>query len=116
MSDSLHIADAESEFTIVNITPDFCIVDGQTVPFDLVRSLTPERMGYAKKVSARGVPVLTIKSVVQGVEGNMGEGIMSGVSQGAGDSVILRVVRNVRAEGNPVCRHRDLVQMNVKVG
>lgn len=116
MSDSFHIADAESGFTILNITPDFCIVDGQTVPFDIVRDLSHERMSYAKKVNARGVPVLTIKSVVQGVEGNMGEGIVSGVSQGAGDSVILRGVRNVRAEGNQVCRHLDLVQMNVKVG
>lgn len=116
MSDSYHIADAESEFKVVNITPDFCIVDGQTVPFDIVRELPPERTGYAKKVNARGVPVLTTKSVIQGVVGNMGEGFLSGVSQGKGDSVVLRGVPNVRAEGNPVVRHLDLVLMNVKVG
>lgn len=116
MSDSLHIADAEAEFTIVSITPDFCVVDGQTIPFDLVRTLAPERLGYAKKVNARGVPVLTIQSVVQGVVGNMGEGILSGVAQETGDSYVLPMARNVRAEGNPVCRDRDLCLMNVKVG
>lgn len=116
MTTSLHIADAEVDFTIVNVTPDFCIVDGQTVPFDIFRDLTPEKMSYAKKVNARGVPVLTVKSVVQGVVGNMGEGILSGVSQGAGDIVLLKGVEKVRAEGNPVCRDRDLCLMNVKIG
>ena len=115
MSDSLHIADAESQFRIVNVTPDFCVVEGQTIPFDIFKDLTPERMGYAKKVNARGVPVLTIQSVVKGVVGNMGEGFMSGVSQEAGDSVVLRGVRNVRAEGSPVGRHLDVCLMNVKV-
>lgn len=116
MSTSPHIADAESEFKVVNITPDFCRVGDQVIPFDIYRELPPEKSSYAKKVNARGVPVLMIDSVVRGVVGNMGKGIASGVSQGGGDTVMIEGVEKVRAEGRAVVRDQHLCLMNVKSG
>jgi hypothetical protein len=114
MSERLHIADAEAEFKVVNVTPDFCKVHGKTVPFEIFRDLTPQRVNYAQKTRARGVAVLTVDSVVAGVVGNMGKGVVSSVSQGGGDTVVIQGVKSVRVEGRPVCRDQDLCLMNVK--
>lgn len=111
-----HIADAEPAFKAVNISPDFCIVNGQVVPFDIYRALPPERSNYARKVRARKEKVLHLNSIVSGVIGNMGSGVSSGVSQGGGDVVIIEGARSVRVEGQPAARHRDLCLMNVKSG
>jgi hypothetical protein len=115
MSD-LHIADAESAFKVVNISPDFCRVGGQVVPFEIYRELPPERSNYAKKVRARKQKVLHLNSIIAGVIGNMGSGVSSGVSQGSGDTVIIQGAQTVRVEGELTARHNDLCQMNVKSG
>lgn len=108
----LHIADAEGAFQVVNITPDFCVVGSKVVPFDISRPLTTENKNYAHTVQARGSDVLPQKSVVQGVNGNAGAGIGSGVSQGGGNVVILEGSSTVVVEGRPAARHGDLVHMN----
>lgn len=115
MSDR-HIADAEIGFKAINISPDFCRVGGKVVPFDIYRELPPERSNYAKLTNARSEKVLHVASVVSGVVGNMGRGVASGVSQGAGDTVVIEGSKSVRVEGQLVARHRDLCQMNVKSG
>lgn len=114
MSDTRHIADAECEFKAVSVTPDFCVVNGQVVPFDIYRDLRPERTGYCQSVFARGARVLTAESVVAGVVGNMGKGILSTVSQSSGDVLLLQGSNTVRAEKHSVCRDQDLCLMNVK--
>ncbi|EYF05388.1 PAAR-like domain-containing protein [Chondromyces apiculatus] len=111
-----HIADAEPAFKVVNITPDFCKVNGQVVPFDIFQILPPERSNYAKKVRARKEKVLHVASIVSGVVGNAGSGVISGVSQGSGDVVVLEGATKVRVEGQLCARHRDLCLMNVKSG
>ena len=113
MSDR-HIADAEAQFMVVNVTPDFCKVNGVVVPFDIFQILPPERSNYARKVNARGEKVLHVASIVKGVIGNAGQGVSSGVSQGGGDSVVIEGAPKVRVEGQLTARHRDLCQMNVK--
>lgn len=109
-----HIADAESTWLVVNITPDFCKVGGAVVPFDITRQLPPEKSNYAKKVRARGEKVLHVDSIVKGVDGNAGSGVSSGVSQGGGDTIILEGAKTVRVEGKLCTRHQDLCLMNVK--
>lgn len=109
-----HIADAEGQFRVVNINPDFCKVNGVVVPFEISRELPPERTNYAQKVRARGEKVLHVKSIISGVVGNMGQGVLSGVSQGSGDVVVLEGAPNVRVEGRLCARHLDLCEMNVK--
>jgi hypothetical protein len=109
-----HIADAEAQFLVVNVSPDFCKVNGVVVPFDIYRKLPPEKSNYAKKVRARREKVLHVASIVKGVVGNAGQGVMSGVSQGGGDSVIIEGARNVRVEGQLCARHLDVCLMNVK--
>ena len=108
-----HIADAESSWKVVNITPDFCVVGGVVVPFDIYRELPPEKSDYAKKVRARGEKVLHVDSIVGGVIGNAGSGVSSGVSQGGGDTKILEGATSVHVEGKLCARHLDLCDMNI---
>jgi hypothetical protein len=107
-----HIADAEADFKVVNINPDLCFVNGAVVPFEIYRELPPEKSNYAKTVSARGEKVLHVDSVIRGVIGNAGAGVISGVAQGAGNNIVREGAQTVRVEGALVARHHDLVGMN----
>ncbi len=107
-----HIADAEAEFKVVNTNPDMCFVNGAVVPFEIYRELPPEKSNYAKKVRARGEKVLHVDSVIRGVIGNAGAGVISGVSQGAGNNIVREGAQSVRVEGALVARHLDRVGMN----
>lgn len=78
-----HVADAETKFVVVNVNPDFCKVDGKVVAFDISRDVSKEKTSYAQDLFARGEKVLPVGSVVKGVEGNAGEGILgSGCRKG----------------------------------
>jgi hypothetical protein len=109
-----HIADAESIWMVCNINPDMCIVNGQVVPFEIYRELTPEKSNYAHTVYARGCKVLHVDSIIQGVIGNAGKGVSSGVSQGSGNTKVLEGAKSVHVEGKPGARHLDLCDMNGK--
>lgn len=111
-----HIADAETKFVVVNVNPDFCKVDGEVVAFDISRAVSEERASYAQDFFARGEKVLPVGSVVQGVEGNAGEGIFSGVAAEKGDNVTTTGSPVLFVNGRAVCRHDDEVEMNVKTG
>lgn len=115
MSTKPHIADAEVEFKVVNVTPDFCKVDGDTVPFEIKQTLAPEKAFYAKNVHARGGRVLTMGSVIEGVIGNMGEGVISGVAQGSGHIFIAEGDETVLTRGSPTARHDHKCLMNCKL-
>jgi len=107
----LHIGDAEAEFRVINITPDFCDVDGDVVPYEIYQELSSEK-DYAKSVLARGERVLKRWSSIRGVIGNAGSGVLSTVSQGGGDTMMIEGAGKVFVEGEPVCRHLDLCLMN----
>jgi hypothetical protein len=107
-----HIADAESGFLIVNVTPDFCRVGKDIIPFDISQTLPSEKLDYARAVRARGKKVLTVDSVIRAVKGNAGKGVKSGVSLGAGDSKIIQGSSTVFVEGRHTARHDDEVLMN----
>lgn len=111
-----HIADAEAAFLVINITPDFCRVNGEVVPFDLVQRLPPEKKNYSPNVFARDAKVLMKGSLIAGVRGNAGEGVISTVSQGDGHTEITHGERRVLVNDRAVCRHGDRCLMNVKVG
>lgn len=116
MGATKHIADAEAEFLVLNVTPDFCRVVGQIVPFDIMHTLKPEKADYAVSVFARGEKVLMVKSIVQGVVGNAGQGVKSNVSMGSGHVKVVEGSSTVLVESRAVARHGDLVEMNGKVG
>ena len=107
-----HIADAESTFKVLNIDPDMCFVNGTVVPFEIYRELPPEKSNYAHTVHARGCMVLHVDSVIQGVIGNAGEGIKSGVSVGKGHIQVIKGCGNVLVQKRRVARHLDPVEMN----
>ena len=107
-----HIADAEGCFGCNNVTPDFCKVGKDVIPFDINQTLTPEKASYAKSVFARGEQTLTIQSIIAGVDGNAGKGVKSGVSLGGGDSQVQEGSGSVFIEGKKTARHGDEVLMN----
>jgi hypothetical protein len=107
-----HIADAEDDFYVINITPDFCRVGKSIVAFDIYHIHTPEECDYARKVFARGRKVLMQSSVIKGVVGDAGAGVTSGTSLGAGDSKIIQGAPTVITEGRSTARHLDFALMN----
>ena len=107
-----HIADAESQFIVVNVNPDFCKVGKKVIPFDISQVLQPEKSSYAKTVFARGKQVLMQNSIIKAVNGNAGEGVSSGVSLALGDTKIIEGASTVHTEGRLTARHLDEVLMN----
>ncbi|MGE0786536.1 MAG: hypothetical protein AB7S26_12770 [Sandaracinaceae bacterium] len=108
-----HMSDAESApFVAVNIAPDFCEVDGTVVPFDIMQFLEPERASYAGSVFARTCKTLPLGSVIRGVLGDAGSGVVSGTSLAAGDVVIVEGDATINVEGRPASRHGHLCLMN----
>lgn len=110
-----HIADAEAGFCILSVTPDFCQVGDDVVPFDIAQILPPEKTQYAQSVFARSEKVLLIDSIVQSVKGDAGSGVQSSVSLDAGHSQIVEGSSTVIIEGRMTARHLDLVKMNCRV-
>jgi hypothetical protein len=114
MSQAKHIADAETEFVVVGVSPDFCKVGKAIIPFDISQVIASEKTSYSKSVFARGEKVLLLDSVIKGVKGNAGKGVVSQVSLGSGCNKVLQGSSSVFAEGKKVARHDDLVSMNEK--
>lgn len=113
MSMKKHIADAEAApFQVVNVAPDFCVVDGCVVPFEIMQHLSSENSNYTETVAARKEKILTVGSVIQGVIGNAGAGVLSGVATGGGKCVVVEGDATVLAEGKPTARDGHAVLMN----
>lgn len=109
-----HLADAETEFFVLNSNPDFCEVDGAVIPFDLYRNLKPERSAYSQNVFSRGAKVLKVSSIVQGVEGNQGAGVFSGVAEEAGDVEMVEGSDLLFVNSKGAVHHGHAVLMNSK--
>ncbi len=107
-----HIADAEFQFFVVNVNPDFCKVGKKVIPFDIMQVLEPEKANYAKTVFARKKQVLMIDSIIKAVNGNAGKGVLSGVSLALGDNKVIEGANTVYTEGRLTARHLDEVLMN----
>ena len=114
MSTEPHIADAESKFFVLNVTPDFCKVGKNVVAFDPMQTLDLEEAGYSSTVTARSKNVLLTKSVIDGVQGNAGKGLQSGVSLGDGNVQITTGSATVLIQNRMTARDGDLCLMNVK--
>lgn len=111
-----HIADGETTFYVINVPPDFCEVDDDVVPFDIIQTLHPEQADYAKTVFARDEKVLMVNSIVKEVVGDTGSGVGSEVSLGDGHSKIQPNNVTVYVEDRQAARHLDKVWMNCRLG
>jgi hypothetical protein len=109
-----HIADHEALHIAINSTPDMCLVEGEVVPFEIMRTLDNEESAYATKVFARGEKVLLADSIIKGVVGNLGKGVKSTVAMLKGDVKIMDGSPMVYGQGRKVARHLDPVKMNGK--
>jgi hypothetical protein len=115
MSMEHHIADGEAQFFVYNVTPDFCVVDEVTIPFDISQILPPEKADYAKTVFARSEKVILLDSIVKQVMGNAGGGVNSEVSLGSGHTKVMEGSGTVFIESRRVARDNDMVEMNGQV-
>jgi hypothetical protein len=115
MSTNPHIADAESTFFVMAVTPDMCKVGKSIVAFKPFQFLPPEEKAYSTSVFARGEKVLMVKSIIDGVIGNAGKGLESKVSLMAASSKVTEGSHTVLVEGRMTARDGDEVDMNVKV-
>jgi hypothetical protein len=113
MSSEPHIADAESGFFVLAVTPDMCKVGKTVVAFKSMQILSPEEASYSTTVFARDEKVLLLKSVIDGVKGNAGKGIISGVAVKSGHVEIKQSSSTVIIEDRLAARHGDEVDMNV---
>ena len=109
-----HVANREAQWVALNTEPDWCEVDDDVIPYDISRALNHELMLYAKTVFARGEPVIMRDSVIQGTDGDAGDGVNSEVSEGDGHGWVKEGSPTVFAEGRPLSRHLDKVFMNCK--
>jgi hypothetical protein len=115
MSSEPHIADAESGFFTLAVTPDMCKVGKVIVAFKSMQILSPEEASYSTTVFARDEKVLLLKSVIDGVKGNAGKGIVSGVAVKCGHVEIKQASSTVIIEDRLTARDGDEVEMNVAV-
>ena len=106
-----HIADGESTFKAIASGPDACQVGNQVVPFDSMQTLDQQKL-YNPNTKARGEPILTVGSVIEGTQGNAGQGVVSGTSLGSGNVIVTSGSPTVKANGQPVARHLSDVAMN----
>lgn len=113
MSTEPHIADAEDGFFVLAVTPDMCRVGKQIFAFKPMQILSPEEASYSTKVFARDEKVLLLKSVIDGVKGNAGKGITSGVAVKSGHVEIKQGSSTVIIEDRMTARHGDEVEINV---
>jgi hypothetical protein len=111
-----HIADGEGgDFVVTNVNPDFCRVDGAVVPYEISQTLNHEKgRSFAQDFFSRGEKVLKVGSIIEGVVGNAGEGVLSGVSQGDGHTITIEGSQRLFVNKMPVCHHGHKVLMNVK--
>lgn len=110
-----HIVDAEAEFVVTNVNPNFCRVDGKVIPFEISQNLSEEKTEYSPSLLSRGEKVLYVGSVTKGVVGNAGEGVLSGVSQDDGHSIAIEGSERLFVHGKAVCHDGHQALMNVKV-
>lgn len=106
-----HIGSQESQYRVISIAPDVCLVGIIPVPFDSFQDLSYQK-SYVTNVRARGKPILTVGCEIAGTQSNAGKGISSGTSLGSGDCTIMTGVPHIKCKGKPVARQDSLVAMN----
>lgn len=106
-----HIGSQESQYMVISIAPDVCLVGIIPVPFDSFQDLSYQK-SYVTNVRARGKPILTVGCEIAGTQSNAGNGISSGTSLGSGDCTIMTGVPHIKCKGKPVARQDSLVAMN----
>lgn len=116
MSTEPHIADAEEEFFVISVTPDMCQVGKSIVAFEPMQNLSFEEGAYSATVFSRDEKILLVDSVIDGVKGNAGKGLKSGVAVKDGHVKVMEGSQTVFIEDRMTARDGDEVDMNVKVG
>lgn len=106
-----HIGSQESQYMVISIAPDVCLVGIIPVPFDSFQDLSYQK-SYVTNVRVRGKPILTVGCEIAGTQSNAGKGISSGTSLGSGDCTIMTGVPHIKCKGKPVARQDSLVAMN----
>jgi uncharacterized Zn-binding protein involved in type VI secretion len=105
-----HVAHAEG-WKAVCTAPDFCKVGKDVVAFNSFASLDQKRTA-SPNVKARGTAIYRKGDVLQNVQADAGEHVVSGTSLGSGHVKILDGHPNVKVNGVPVARHDSRCLIN----
>ena len=105
-----HVAHAEG-WKAVTTQPDFCRVGKDIVAFDSCATLDKKHKASAN-VIARGTPVYRQGDMFKEVQGDAGQHIVAGTSQGSGYVKILDGHSSVKVNNIPVARHDSLCMVN----
>ena len=116
MSTEPHIADAEEAFFVISVTPDMCQVGKYVVAFEPMQTLMPEEGSYSSTVFSRDEKILLVDCVIDGVKGNAGKGLKSGVAVKSGHVKVMEGSQTVIIEDRLTARDGDEVDMNVAIG
>ncbi|MDI1451768.1 PAAR-like domain-containing protein [Polyangium sp. 6x1] len=111
---SKHVANREGIYLAINSSPDMCMVGEAVVPFEIYQTLDSEKTAFSTKVFVRRQPVLLAGSIIKGVIGNAGKGVLSGVAVEFGHIKVRDGAPKVFAEKRKLARHMDPVEMNGK--
>ncbi|MGO3055359.1 MAG: DNA/RNA non-specific endonuclease [Halomonas sp.] len=108
---TLHVGLADYTYLAACSEPDFCRVGNSVVGFDSTATLdNPVR--YSPNVVAAGRELYRVGDLFQGVQGDAGQHVVSGTSQGSGHVLITGGQDNVKANGLPIARHDSPCQIN----
>lgn len=105
------LANKDSLPVAINVNPDICRVDGVLVPFDIARDLS-HAIKHSPDVTGQGVPLLFVTSVIQGVDGNQGQGLASGVAQSCGYVFVTGGAQQIFCNGLAVAWNMSECEMN----
>lgn len=95
----------------INTKKDFCKVGNTIIPFDIICDLS-KAISYSPNVTANSSNTLTVTHKIQGVVGNAGQGLESGVSQLAGEVILTNGSPTVLINGKSSVRDGDACLMN----
>ena len=106
-----HVAHAEG-WKAVTTQPDFCRVGKDIVAFDSCAAALDKKHKASANVIARGTPVYRQGDMFKEVQGDAGQHIVAGTSQGSGYVKILDGHSSVKVNNIPVARHDSLCMVN----
>ncbi len=92
-----------------------CRVGKNIVAFKPMQILSSEESAFSTSVFAPDEKILLLKSVIDGVKGNAGKGLMSGVAVKSGHVEIKEGSNTVIIEDRLAARDGDEADMNVAV-
>ena len=106
-----HAANEDAAWRAVTCEPDFCRVGKHVIGFDSSARLD-QAVTASPDVSGDGHKLYRVGDTFRSVQGDVGQHIVSGTSQGSGYTRILSGQDNVKVNGKPLARDSSACRIN----